>query len=347
MRPPRTFPGDSHTLKWSLDPLMRKSRWIVLISLPVLLTLAFVLYRQLGDYLPRIPSSPDEVSHITFYALGDQGKANEAQQAVANAMEQQAEQEGGMDFVLLLGDNFYNEDKLTTQSPAWMSAFEKVYTGKYLDAVPFYAVLGNHDYPDSVQAELDYARRHLGSNRWRMPARDYSEDFGRVDQRPLLRIVFLDTNQDPRGQAEYLRKQFAAGGNPIWKIAVGHHPLRTYGKHHQDEQATVDNALLSAMQQSGVDLYIAAHDHNQQLIVREGEPLQIVTGAGGAKLYDLKSPGSDMHFGKAEHGFLRVALDASSLNFSFIDSQAKTRASYHWDRSCVAGLADCLESAPQ
>jgi len=322
--------------------MLKKSRFAKLLLLALLVIMALGFYRGFHDYLPRIPSSPDEATHITFYALGDQGKANSAQRAVAGAMEAQAEKDGGLDFAVLLGDNFYIEDNMTTQSSAWMRAFEHMYTGKYLDAIPFYAVLGNHDYPDSVQAELDYASRHLGSNRWRMPGRHYSEEFGRVNGQPLVQIVFLDTNQDPRGEAEYLKQQFSQGGRQVWKIVIAHHAIRTYGKHHQEGEG-VNSALLSAMQAANVDLYIAAHDHNQQLIVRKGEPVQIVSGGGGGKLYAIKPGEPDLRFAASEHGFVRIALDATGVDVSYLDSGDHLQAAFHMDRNCTSGVENCLK----
>ncbi len=322
--------------------MIKVSRLLKFILLVLLILAAIGFYRGYGDRLPRIPSSPDEVSHITFYAVGDQGKANEAQKSVARAMESQAAKDGGLDFAVLLGDNFYIADNMTTQSSAWMRAFEEMYTGQYLDAIPFYAVLGNHDYQGSVQAELDYASQHLGSNRWRMPDRHYSEDFGRVNGRPLIQMVFLDTNDDPRKEAAFLQQAFSRDSHPLWRIVVGHHPMRTYGKHHQAGEGT-NNALLSAMQAANVDLYIAAHDHNQQLIVRQGEPIHVVSGAGGAKLYDLEPGHPDARFGLSAHGFLRVAVDAKRLSIRFLDTDDRLQAAFYMDRDCTAGVEACLK----
>lgn len=168
--------------------------------------LAVGVYRYTHRPLYRIPSDPTQADSIRFFALGDQGSGGFRQWQVAHGMERLAERQGQLDFVLLLGDNLYRAADAGADSQEWLSKFERVYAGTYLSVVPFYAVLGNHDHGEVeekgggaadaegspprrslAQAEIEYARRHLGSNRWRMPDQWYSADFGKAGARPLLR----------------------------------------------------------------------------------------------------------------------------------------------------------------
>src|SRR5262249_10265627 len=85
-------------------------------------------------------------------------------------------------FVVTTGDNFY--DGVTSLHDAhWQESYEAVYHRPSLQ-IPWYVVLGNHDYQGSVQAQLDYA--YL-SARWCLPAPDYAGE--KADQRHRVRTV--------------------------------------------------------------------------------------------------------------------------------------------------------------
>ncbi|WP_230770022.1 metallophosphoesterase [Sphingomonas sp. Leaf4] len=104
----------------------------------------------------------------SFAVLGDWGRDTPEQHHVAAAMGRAAAA-ARSDFVLAIGDNFYSDGVESVDDPLWQSVFEGVYTHPALQ-VPWYALLGNHDYRGNPQAQIDYAAT---SKRWRMPARYY------------------------------------------------------------------------------------------------------------------------------------------------------------------------------
>jgi acid phosphatase/tartrate-resistant acid phosphatase type 5 len=268
-----------------------------------------------------------------------------------------------------MGDNFYSRNTLTLDSPEWLSKFEHVYAGEYLSAIPFYAVLGNHDHghADSdddeeqkshnkhgyaqqhPEVQIEYARKHLGSNRWRMPDWYYSEDFGVVNERPLLRMVFLDTNLGREGlakEADFIRQKLSDTRNmPIWKVVVGHHPVRTYGKHF-GETREIEEILLPVLKEVHADLYLSGHDHNQQVIARAGEPFYFVDGGGGAGTYNLRRKSPDMQFSSAAHGFLGIMVDKKMINIKLYDVSGEAISAYRIERNCPQGEVNCLVQAP-
>lgn len=331
-------------------------RWILPGVAALSLMLFGGLYAIKHPAVYRLPSESQALQQITFYALGDQGGGGKNQNLVAKSMEQLAGKDGKLDFVTLLGDNFYETHAMAVDSQEWKNSFENVYVGSYLSRIPFYAVLGNHDYrhqvdgvpnhPDHVQ--IEYSQRGLGSNRWRMPARYYSVDFGKVDQRTLLRIVFVDTSLKDEAlekQTEIIRQRFLSQpGDPLWKMVVGHHTVKSFGKHHGDESAAT-RAVLQAMQEAKVDVYLSGHDHNQQLIAIDGEPLYVINGSGGRELYKNKVEDGHLRFFRADYGFVRFNLDAQQLGLDFIDTQARPLASYRLERACRAGITACLKAS--
>lgn len=309
------------------------------------------LYKYLNPDIYRIPSNPDNVQEIIFFALGDQGTGDANQRSVADAMEKVAKKNKKLDFVVLLGDNFYIDKKLTVNSTEWNTMFEEVYSGSYLSTVPFYAVLGNHDKDLSLNksshSEIEYSKKALGSNRWRMPAHYYHSDFGNIHGRPLLRIVFLDTNapaDEISVQANYVREQFITNPvQPIWKIVVGHHTVRTYGKHFADP-TKLTTLLLPVLQEAKVDLYLSGHDHNQQLIIKNGEPGYIINGAGGKGLYSQKLKSDDLLFFRKGYGFASLKVNPANLDISFYNESAKKVSSHLLSRTCDGLNSNCIKA---
>ncbi|MFR0693094.1 metallophosphoesterase [Enterobacterales bacterium AE_CKDN230030158-1A_HGKHYDSX7] len=297
------------------------------------------------DRYTPLTGQPD--SQVTLLAVGDQGTGDLQQWRVAQGMERVAEGEGGVNMVLLLGDNFYGASLKGTGDLAWQLKFERVYHGRWLSRVPFYAVLGNHDSPGSDAAELEYAHQGLGSGRWQMPDRSYTRDFGKVENRPLLRVVFLDTNQDSAGlarQMAFLEAAFSRPGPaPIWKMVVAHHVLRSSGGKHGENQELL-RQLLPAMQRSAVDIYLSGHEHNQQLIVRPGEPAWLISGGGGQSLDAPPpiGPKADTPFAAERHGFARLAFTAAQLQLTYYDANGGQAQPFLWTRACQGMALECL-----
>lgn len=300
-------------------------------------------------YLPPAPYTPMtglDPGQVSLIALGDQGSGNLQQWAVAYAMEKVAEKDGRLDMVVLLGDNFYGKPLTGTADISWRTKFESVYWGRWLSHVPFFAVLGNHDYPDSQRVELKYSRKNKGSGRWQMPAHTYSRDFGSDNGRPLVRVVFFDSSipaAELQQQIDILESAFQQPGpEPVWRVVAAHHPLRNIGEHGDDSRLTT--ALLPVLKRLHVDLYLAGHDHNQQLILQEGEPAWVISGGGGQTLYSLAGKEHNANFAKTEAGFAKLDFTATQLKLAYYNEQALAAARYEWDRACPWMAKGCLQS---
>ena len=74
------------------------------------------------------------------------------------------------------------------------------------------------------------------------------------------------------------------------------------------------------MKKYGYSLYLSGHDHNLQHIQPEDNPASfIVTGAGGASLYEIKSP--VRNYAKKILGFTHLHVTPQQVNVQFIDSE--------------------------
>jgi len=110
---------------------------------------------------------------ISFLVIGDWGSGDNpayapTQAAVAQAMAQVGLQEK-IQFVVSVGDNFYEDGVQSTTDPKWATSFVNTYTGEALQK-RWYQMLGNHDYQGNVDAQLKYK----ADPRWHMPGRNYT-----------------------------------------------------------------------------------------------------------------------------------------------------------------------------
>jgi len=316
-----------------------------IISATILLIVASIIgYWMFTPPPAYVPLNGLDPSAVSMIALGDQGSGDLQQWRVGQAMERVAAQDGRLDMVVLLGDNFYGKSLTGIRDLSWQMKFERVYWGPWLSHVPFYAVLGNHDYPVSQKVELEYGQRHKGSGRWQMPSNFYVKDFGSVDGRPLVRMVFLDTSAPREAfqqQIDLLDQAFQQPGpQPVWRIAAAHHPVRNHGEHGEDSELVA--TLLPALQRNKVDVFLAGHDHNQQLLLRAAEPAWVISGAGGQKLYAVGADAQDTFFSTARAGFAKLDMSPSQLRLTYYDDHGKPETAYHWARECQWMAKGCL-----
>ncbi|MCA9547618.1 MAG: metallophosphoesterase, partial [Myxococcales bacterium] len=268
---------------------------------------------------PEPDAAPPAAEPILLIALGDTGKGNAGQHRVAEAAADFCRSRGGCDFALLNGDNIYESGVDGVDDPQWVEKFEAPYAA--LD-LPFYAALGNHDYgappilqdfaagigidPTRGQAQIDYA---ASQDKFRMPAAFYRFQEGAAEivaldtatlfwrDLPFIEAItgFAETNL----AQEQTLPQWAAQPLAGWRIAFGHHPYLSNGRH--GNAGMYDGVFLEGLIGSGTgvrdfleahvlgqfDVYICGHDHNlQDLGEVEGTTL-IVSGAG-ASTTDLR-----------------------------------------------------------
>ena len=89
--------------------------------------------------------------------------------------------------ILALGDTHHYMGIESIDDPLWMTNYELIYNHPELQ-IPWYPILGNHEYRGNTQAVIEYSNR---SRRWQMPSRYYSKVF--EGDSTTLRVVFIDT----------------------------------------------------------------------------------------------------------------------------------------------------------
>ncbi len=285
--------------------------------------------------LPPVPKPQPKPDTLRFFALGDWGFwGGGEQRAVAKAMTRYADSLRPT-FIVSTGDNFYDHGVESVDDPHWKTSFEDVYTAASLQ-VPWYVVLGNHDYPKSPQAQIDYSKKNP---RWRMPAR-YFTTAVKLDGQNTVRLVYLDTNpmieayrtnpalaeyreasaQNPARQRAWLDSVLTATTEP-WKIVVGHHPIYTAGLAYRDSPELIQE-LKPILRKHHVQLYLCGHDHNLQHHRVPGESTDyVISGGGGGWRY--AGTNERTLFSASSPGFAAFSVRSDSLFLEFIDPNGK------------------------
>jgi len=275
-------------------------------------------------YLTTFADPDSNSPHVDFFALGDVGTGEEMQRSVAEQMAEHA-QKDPISFILFLGDNFYPSGVSSTTDDQWESKFEAIYDQPSLQ-VPFYAVLGNHDYVLNPKAQIDYTKI---SPRWQMP-NNYYDRIIEVDSGVELHLFGIDANMYHSNrtafneQMDWLDNRLDSSG-AAWKLVYGHHPIHSGGT-HGDSPFLIEH-LKPILLKHDVDVYVSGHDHNLQLLKPTGNLHYVVSGAGGKDIYSINWD-ERMIFGHAGHGFAKFTAYKHFLQMDFINHVGKTAFSY-------------------
>jgi len=287
----------------------------------------------LGSLLtPRNLFAADaKAGSLNFLLLGDWGRNGEKDQMAVATQMGIAAQDMDAKFIISVGDNFYEDGVATVDDPQWQSSFEKVYTAPSLQ-VPWWVVLGNHDYHGNCDAQIDYSKT---SKRWNMPARyftrtekishHHSVDFFYLDTTPMSKLDSDETefhdkvkSQDIPKQVAWLESALAASTAP-WKIVIAHHPVYTGGQH--GDTPYIIKHILPLMEKYGVQAYFNGHDHDLQHLAA-GKVNFFCSGGGSKPRVPIKTT-EHTKFGLGTSGFIAAALSPDKLDVRLIDDQGK------------------------
>jgi len=247
--------------------------------------------------MPPLPM-PAERGAIVFALIGDSGSGDLPQEQVAQAMLSYFSTARRFPFVLMLGDNLYDDD----------------YTGEFLTpykalldrGVTFYAAIGNHDRDQEIHFKP-----------FNMKDRDYySFDIGNI------RFVALNSNhpRDPV-QLKWFDNVFADAGTK-WRIVFFHHPLYSSGQHAAESRDVIRPALESALVKNRVNVVFSGHEHLYERVAPQQNIHYFVSGGGGRNLYGVHRSDFD-EVAVSQHHFMVVEINGDRLLFEAITPQQK------------------------
>lgn len=268
--------------------------------------------RPLGDEL-RFQTNRPAGAAFTFLVFGDSGKGSRAQYALAEAM---ARAEPPADFLLHTGDVVYPDGARRRYEANFFAPYRAL-----LPRVCFWPCLGNHDIDEAGRAPAYADVFTLPDNGppGLPPEHNYWFDYA------TCRIAVVDSNPDEAvlraAVAPWLRGVLGDCPQP-WKLVVLHHPPYTGGAYAPT--ARVQQALVPVFEEAGVDLVLSGHDHMYQRtrpiragrVVPAGEGVvYVVSGAGGARLYEVRQPRPDYLAALANtvHSFTQITIAGETL----------------------------------
>lgn len=284
-----------------------------------------------------VASVAEAAQGLRFLAMGDWGGSmtypytTTGELAVANQMAKTAA-DFDSQFILAIGDNFYDDGVPNVNSPRFKYTFSNVFDAQRFPT-EFYVVAGNHDHNGNVSAQIAYSKI---DSRWIFPDYNYSKKFTIPDTQQTVQIVFIDTvllcNDGDEGQFQWI-DQVLAHSTADWLLVAGHYPVYSIAEH--GPTSCLVQKLKPMLEQYKVAAYLCGHDHNLQHLQESGSVVDyLLTGAAHAVDYSQAHagnvpPGSSKFFwpqnSHSRHqipqsGFLTVEITESLLNATFIDS---------------------------
>ncbi len=266
----------------------RKFIYLALVSLFA----GFAAYKNWQSKAPTIESGSkyikidkEERENFNILIVGDTGTGNDNQFSVAQAMDKYCKN-NKLDFVIMLGDNFYQAGVRSITDLQWQTKWQAVYLTTCLKTKKFYPILGNHDYKFTPGVQIEYSKL---DNNWTMPARFY-----KMELEDTADIIAMDTNINDlclvksrdKCSLSFFFEESKKSKMP-WKIVIGHHPATlAKAKHKAGFQGFW---LRQFFCRGDVDAYYAGHSHHlEHRTVTSCDTDFFISGAGGADLYYAK-----------------------------------------------------------
>lgn len=292
----------------------------------------------------RLATAGGRSKAYEFIVVGDTGKGYKHQYRLAERMANR-----GLvrpNFIVHTGDVIYPDGARHWFDDRFFAPFRKL-----IHEIPVFPSIGNHDVVSADEA-LDGPAEYVTAAM--RPAPGYRDVFELPENGPAgippehhywfdygnARFVVIDSmvseTQLREEVAPWVREIFSKDG-PTWRFFVCHHPPFTVGKYDPDtpQSAALREHIVPILEATGVDVVFSGHDHNYQrskhilaknVVSPPGEHgiVYVISGAGGAKLYDTPQPEprySDLfeatHFNK--HSFTRVAISDRRLELEQIN----------------------------
>lgn len=271
---------------------------------------------------------------LNFYLANDLGRNGYYDQKLIAEMMGKMAESIGIKFVVAAGDVHHFEGVRSVNDPLWMTNYELIYSHPEL-MLPWYPILGNHEYRGNTQAVIDYSNV---SARWRMPARYYTrveenDDITvrlvMIDTAPLLDKYRKDTDKYPDACKQDMDKQLAwidsvlTAAKEDWVLVVGHHPIYADTDKSESERTDLQKRLDSILRKhKNVDMYLCGHIHNFQHIRKPGSDIDYVVNTSGS-LSRKVNPIEGTQFCSDTTGFSLITADKKELKLHLINKDGK------------------------
>jgi acid phosphatase type 7 len=235
---------------------------------------------------------------FAFVAYGDNRTQPKKHRAVLDRMSR-----FHPDFIIQTGDQVADGSNEAQWDEFWDVA------SKALRRAPYFPSLGNHE-----KGGAPYFRF------FDVPA-EYSFDYGDAH------FVCLNTNRparEYRAQEAWLRKDLAAHQSARWRIVYFHHTVHTCVAipSRRVAAALLAKRLEPIFEAEHVQLVINGHDHDYQRHEAHGITY-LVTGGGGAPLYDVKPNTPFVKKAKKAYHYCELLVKGDGIDVRAVEPSGK------------------------
>jgi predicted phosphodiesterase len=191
--------------------------------------------------------------------------------------------------------------------------------------IPIYASPGNHE-----SGQMYYDNLFLPSNNPQKTEAYHSFDYGNVH------IISVNTEIDYKKGSEQYQwlehdLQSPEAQSATFKIVFWHRPPYSSSNHGSDMSART--TLCPLMESSGVDIVFNGHDHVYERTKPINGITYIVTGGGGAPLYDFKTENEWTAYKEKAYHFCKLLVDNQVLSMFMIRDDGVVRDSLFINKS--------------
>lgn len=271
---------------------------------------------------------------LNFFMANDLGRNGYYdQKPIAELMGTMAENVD-IECVVAAGDVHHFEGVRSVNDPLWMTNYELIYSHPEL-MLPWYLILGNHEYRSNSQAVIDYTNV---SARWRMPDRYYTKVLENdditvrlvmIDTAPLIDKYRKDTEDYPDAALQDMNKQLAwidsvlTSAKEDWVLVVGHHPIYAETSKSDSERGDLQKRLDTILRKhNNVSMYLCGHIHNFQHIRMKGSNIDYVVNSSGS-LSRKVNPTEGTVFCSDQTGFSLITADKKELTLHMINKKGE------------------------
>lgn len=232
-------------------------------------------------------------------------------------------------FIVSVGDNFYNDGIVSSEDKQVDRSWRDVYLEPFqsLQNLSWKLILGNHDHVGDVQEQIN-----LGKDEplWHMPATYYFETAAKGD----VFLAFIDTTvmfYTPeelrdisnsgaisityRDDQVAAIKKALADSSARWKIVFGHHPFFASDEHAADEEHNrlqLRSILAPIFKEHNVSVYFGGHAHT--LEHHRNDNIDYFISGAGSKISPVQQNFPSALFALDRQGFMVATLSDSRRN---------------------------------
>jgi hypothetical protein len=248
---------------------------------------------------------------LRFVAFGDSGSGTADQYAVAQALQREPTLP---DLVMIVGDVIYSPFAATSYDTKFFAPYSAL-----LPQVPFYALVGNHDYEfEGGRPFFDVFSLPRNGPLGLAPESSYWLE------REGIQLIVHDTNQSPAllRQLSIPWHSRVALRPATFRLVFQHQAMYSSGPSATEFPAPQLVELLAPVYTaSGVDVVFNGHEHFYERTRRMGGVVYVTTGAGGAPLYPRAATNSfTAAFANDRHGYSYVEVSGRTLRLRQMDT---------------------------